>query len=515
MLATNGLSFVRTIVLWRFLEASEFGLNATVWLVIQSLALLQDMGFAQALIQRRTDLEKATAVTWWVNLATYLVVYAVLFVLAPLAASHFEQPVLTALIRVAALGPLVRALGGTSFVLLRREFQFQRVLAVNTTEVLCSTAAQIGFVAAGLGVWGLVYGHLVGVAVRSTLSLIARPIRLVRPDLRVAREMFHFGKHVTLSSFFLWLVKNIDNYFVAKHLGMVALGFYTLAYRLSHLISGRVTRLFGAVLFPAFAEIGDDRDRARRAWLLATRYCMIVVTPLGLGLMVFAPELIRGVYPQECSIAIGPTVVLTAFAMCRALGITLGDLARGIGRPELVSRAAFWHLVIMLPVLLLAVRAADFATWLVGWLVEPGPDGRFFLHLLAAAARPEVSLFAVSLAVSATGLFAISYTFVRCVHVGALEGGDGWEALRPSVWAGAVMTVAGLVTKSLVYAVVDRPLFVLLLASPVTLLFYGLALRVAFPDLVREIWRMVAARRGAEKAEPITQGNSGRSPFVE
>ena len=514
MLATNVIAFVRTVVLWRFIGASEFGLNATVWLVIQSLALLQDMGFGQALIQRRSDVEKATAVTWWANLLIYSAIYAALFALAPVAAWHFEQPRLEALIRVAGLGVLVRAFGGTSFVLLRREFKFQRVLVVNTTEVLVSTAVQIGLVAAGFGVWGLVYGHLVGVVVRSIFSVVARPIRLRWPDRKVAGEMFHFGKHVTLSSLLLWLVKNVDNYFVAKYLGMGALGFYTLAYRVSHLISGRVTQLFGAVLFPAFAEIGDDCERARRAWLAATRYCMLVVTPLGLGLMLFVPELIRGFYPAECAIAIAPTIVLTGFSMCRALGITLGDLARGMGRPEIVSRAAFWHVVVMLPTLFLAVRAMDVGSWLVDRLMDPSAYGGLLLSLLAGSVQAELSLFVVSLAVAATGLFAISYTFMQCVRAGALEAGDGWEALRPAVCAGAVMTVAGLVAKYFAYGSLENPFLVLFLASVPTALAYLATLRVAFPGVVEELWRMVAARRASklpstdesEATEKVTQG---------
>lgn len=495
VVVANGITFVRTMVLWRFLQASDFGLNATIWMVIQSLSFLQDMGFSQALVQRRTDVEAAAAVTWYANFFINLALYVFFFVLAPVIATHFEAPELELLIRVASLTLLVRGVGTTSFALLRREFRFKTILWVNTSELVLATSAQIALAVNGFGVWGLVWGHLAGVALRAALLIKVRPIRLGKPDLQVGREMFRFGKHVTLSALFLWLIKNMDNYFVGKHLGMVALGFYSLAYRLSHLISSQVMRMLGAVLFPAFSEIGNDYGRARNAWLKASRYCMILITPMAVGLMVFAPEIILGFYPQKCGIAVIPTIVLTFFALCRGFGTTLGDLARGVGKPELVSRAASIHMCIMAPALYLAVHAVDGLTALGATMFEPGSPTTLWFTALLAASSLQISLVAVSAAVSGTAIFAIAWTFYECSRETGLTVSTAFRAVVPALGAGGVMVVAAGLAKAAVYSFSGGRLVALFLAGPLSLVVYAACIWFFYPDVVRELRSILQKRK--------------------
>lgn len=73
------------------------------------------------------------------------------------------------------------------------------------------------------------------------------------------------------------------------------------------------------------------------------------------------------------------------------------------------------------------------------------------------------------------------------------------------------MTAAGLAVKPFVYAFVEKPLLVLLIASVPTALAYLVALRLAFPAVVHELWRMVASRRAPgglcrEETKKVAQG---------
>jgi hypothetical protein len=78
MVAVNAIEFVRTAVLWYFLTEGDFGLNSMTWLVISSLNLLTDMGFTQALVQRRTDMREAITVAWYANIVIHGAVYGVI-----------------------------------------------------------------------------------------------------------------------------------------------------------------------------------------------------------------------------------------------------------------------------------------------------------------------------------------------------------------------------------------------------------------------------------------------------
>lgn len=88
--ATQVLYAVTGIVLARELSLEDFGLVGAL-LIFQAFAsLLVDSGFAYALIQRKHPSKLDYSTVLWFNLAVAAMLYAVLFVCAPLIADCFQ-----------------------------------------------------------------------------------------------------------------------------------------------------------------------------------------------------------------------------------------------------------------------------------------------------------------------------------------------------------------------------------------------------------------------------------------
>jgi PST family polysaccharide transporter len=497
ILLKNAIQFLRVVVLWRILDAADFGLNQMAWLAINMFTLLQDMGFSAALIQRKTDIEAAISITWYTNIAIRAVVYGVLFLIAPQAAAHFQEPELESILRWASLGILISSFGNANEAVLRKNFQFRQVLIVDTGELIVQSVAQIVLALFGFGVWSLVYGSIAAAVSRSLLLWWLAPIRVGKFDVRVAKDMFHFAKHMTVSTLLIWLILHMDNYFVGKFLGAAALGYYTLAFGLAHLIATNVARLFGSVLFPAFAEVGHDRERIRAAWLRAVRYTMLVVLALGVGMIVFAHEIVLGFFPEKGEIAVLPVAILAVFAICRGFGSTLGDLAKGIAKPGILSTVAFWHAVAMAPLLLAVAWAArnlmDFSLDLSSLpLIERSFASAFFLP-----AEVRVGLAWVSIIVSGTALFGVALSFTlssREVHFTVREV---FQALRPSLTASLALAAAGVASKTLLGWLLPaaHPLVVLGAAGSVAALAYAGTVWFFFPDVHGHLRSLLERRR--------------------
>jgi O-antigen/teichoic acid export membrane protein len=500
IVARNLLQMVRVWILWKILNERDFGLNNMAWLAINFFTIIQDLGFSSAYIQRKTDLDKAISVVWYTNVGIRVVVYAILFVLAPFIAADLKEPLVSPLIRVGSIAILISSFGNASEVVLRKNFQFRSILIVETLELVVQITVNVAFALQGIGVWSLVYGSIAAAVAKSFLLWWFSPVRIGRYDTAVAKDMFHYAKHMTMSTLLIWLIMHMDNYFVGKILGAAALGFYTLAFTVAHLIATNVGRLLGSVLFPAFSEIGHDPARVRSAWLRAARYSMVVLVPMGVGMIVFSPEIVLGFFPAKCDVIILPISILAVFALCRGLGATLGDLAKGIGKPGVLTRIAFWHALIMAPLLALAASAGRPAVEAVLGFAELAPWEAAILDLVFGRAPMAAGLIGVSAVVSGTAFFAMALSFTllsREVHFTAAEVR---RALAPALVAGAVMAATGWLTKAVLDLVVHTPPLVrLVLAGGIAVVVYGLVLWFRFPDVPAHLKELLARRRGERK----------------
>jgi len=143
----------------------------------------------------------------------------VVYAIAPAVAVHFNEPQVTSVLRVVSISIVLGSFGSANEALLRKNFQFKPLLFVDTADLVVQTSSQIILALLGYGVWSLVYGTIASTVARSFLMWWIAPIRVGRFDMAVAKDMFRFGMNISGSTFFLYLITNMDNYFVGKFLG--------------------------------------------------------------------------------------------------------------------------------------------------------------------------------------------------------------------------------------------------------------------------------------------------------
>jgi O-antigen/teichoic acid export membrane protein len=472
--AKNGMTFLRTFVLWKLLDRRDFGLMTMAWSAIAAFDLLQDAGFGQELIRRKDDLDKAISVTWYANIAIRGVICAVLCCAAPWIALYYREPDLTPLVRVGSVAIVISAFGNVNETLLRKRFQFKRILAVEAVEVIVLTVTQVAFALLRFGAWSLVYGTIAQNIARAIMLWWLAPIRVGRFDPRVAKEMFHFGKHMTFFACGQYLIRNIDYILIGRYMGAAALGVYTLAFRLSEMISTNVIRSFGSVLYPALAEVAHDMDRLRGAWLRSVRFSMLIVTPLAIGLMLFSSEVIRVFYAGQ-EIAIIPLAVLVTFSYFRGVGSPAGDLAKVIKHPEFLTQAVLMHAAFM-----------GAAIYFVVAYLNLGLEG---------------GLIAVSAAVAAAPIIGVGANLVSTSRIVKFTPKQLLGAVLPSSAAGLVMAAGTLAAKWMTYEVFPAiPRIVVLIALGLfALVLYVIALLKMFPSTAQELRGILERRKKDEK----------------
>jgi len=84
----------------------------------------------------------------------------------------------------------------------------------------------------------------------------------------------------TANNLLEYATENVDYLIIGRLLGARALGIYTLAFRISKYPFMKVWQVFGQMLFPAFAQIRDNRERLIRSYRKTDGIAVMVLVPL-------------------------------------------------------------------------------------------------------------------------------------------------------------------------------------------------------------------------------------------
>lgn len=469
--AGRALSVVSLALLARLLAPAEFGLFAFALLFLTYLETIGDLGTGMALIHWPGKREEAAQTTFVVSVGMAVVLFLSAQLLAPTVARFFHTPSGEPILRVLAVSVLIKGLGNTHDALCRKGLRFKARVVPELGLTVLKAAVAIPLALAGFGVWSLVWGQLAGVTVW-TLALW----RIVdwRPrwnwPSRTARSMFAYGRGIVALNVLAAIVHHVDAVIVGRWLGVAALGFYQLAYRIPEMVIVLLVRQVSIVLFPALSSAHAAGASVRATYLAALRYASLLALPAGAVMVVLAGPLVRTVFGPQWAPAVPILQALGVYVSLRSIGTHAGDVLKATGRPGLLAGLALAKAAVLIPV------------------------------LVAAAPRG-----AVAVAVALAAITALT-TLLDLAVVHRLEG-IGWrqslEALRPAALAAASVTLA--CTGWLRVAPAHSATATLLGGLATAAVAYGVALRVVAPEVpVRAL--ALTRRRGTaalDAAAPI------------
>jgi O-antigen/teichoic acid export membrane protein len=344
------LTLVLTTVLARLLTPDDFGLVGIATLVVSLMAMVQQTGLGQALVQRQVQVEEAASVTLWFNLTLSAALYGVLWLLTPLASALYEEPRLTPVLRVLGVQLVVSALGIVHTSLMARHFRFQKLFLIQSASTTAPFLIAVPLALSGLGYWALIYGSLAGTVVSTSLAWWLEAWR-PRPifDMAIARQMSRFGGFVFLEAFLGWMLIYFDNAVVGKVLGTKALGIYALAFNLAiAVVSIPISAVTGLTL-SMFSRMQNDSEALKHAYLVGTRLVATYAIPAGVGLALVAKPGARLLFGERWD-GLGTTLsVLALYSGFGHLWTLNSDAFKAIGRPDIMPKLYIPLLAVMIP----------------------------------------------------------------------------------------------------------------------------------------------------------------------
>jgi O-antigen/teichoic acid export membrane protein len=307
------ISLVVFLVLARLLEPRQFGQIALAGVFLAFIQIFLDQGFADAIVQR-ANVEKAHLDSaFWATIGVAFVLIAVAVSSAGLVAAAFGEPVLAPVIQVLSASFLLGALASVQTAILRRRLLIKGLAARSLVAAVVGGVVGVAMAFLGFGVWSLVGQQLAGSA---AAVIVLWRVSEWRPGVEVSRrhlgELWSFGINIVGINFVNFFNRRSGDLLIGYFLGPVALGYYSVGYRVLRLVSRLVTTISGEVVFPTFSRLRADPERLRAAFYTATQLTGLVSIPVFVSIAVLAPGLVPVLFGDQWAPSI-PVMQILAF----------------------------------------------------------------------------------------------------------------------------------------------------------------------------------------------------------
>jgi len=351
VLAVRGLGVISTVVLARILTPEDFGLAAMSMVVLGFVTAITENQFNDALIQRGSEEAVDYDTAFTLNLLFGAASMAFIFTLAPVISGFFNEPRIENMLRVLSSLPLIAALRNPYFIRHRMALNVTPEVIANAGPKLLMAITAIALALALNNAWALIWGTVVFYLGRTVVTHMWSE-RLPGLGLHDARAFMGFGLWLTGSAVLDYLAKKIPTIATGRVFGPVETGIYNIGAELSVTTLDQLIRPLRVLVFPALSAMRDDAARRSAAFAKAQASLLAVGLPMGIGMAMVAPELIRLGLGDKWMEAVPVIQILAPASGINSLILGVGGLAMAMGQTRAIFWRNFWVVVVLVPLVL-------------------------------------------------------------------------------------------------------------------------------------------------------------------
>lgn len=299
-IGTQLIGFVVSVVLARLLSPADFGVIALFGVLLGIGGVFISSGLATSLIRSQDSDNRDYSTVFFFNLGVSLIVYAILYVTAPLVAAFYKLPLLTSVIRVYSITLVIGALSTVQQTLLTKKMDFKRQLYISLPSLIIGGIAGIALAYYHYGVWALVYMAIIQSVISCVFFWVLSPWKpsLVFDRLRF-KTHFSFGYKMALSGLLDIIFTNSYTIIIGKIYNPAQLGFYNRADSLKQLPVSNLAGALNSVTFPLFAKIQNDDVQLRIAYRTIMKLVIFIIAPVLTIMVVTAEPLFRLLFTEK------------------------------------------------------------------------------------------------------------------------------------------------------------------------------------------------------------------------
>ena len=345
-------TLVSAVILARLLEPADFGLLALGTALITISQYATQTGFESAIIQRQDRPEEFLNAAWTFELLRCAILFTVVFAVAPLLGSIFEEPRAVAVVRAVAVTILLQGLRNIGAVYFRKHFDFHKQFALEVGPLVLYAPLVIVLAFHLRNVWALVWANLAASLLACILTYAMHEYR-PRLDfsLQKAASLFQFGKWVLGNSIFVMARDQGTTLFVGRFLGIPALGFLNRADAFSTSIFQQLYDIAWKVGYPAYAHMQASPQMFKAAYLKTLQLLTLIGLPMAVGALVLSGDFVHLILTDKWSPIVSLMELLCLQAVVYLIN-TPGLVAfQASGNPAFVTKMSLFGILVLAAVI--------------------------------------------------------------------------------------------------------------------------------------------------------------------
>lgn len=378
--AAKGVSLASKVVLGKLLADEERGIMIIIFPLVTFFETLTEIGVKQSVIQHKDGAsESYLNMAWWIQAVRGILLYLLAFFLSPLLCriwiygrteygQYYTPAELLWMVRLSFLTIFLNGLVSPRSQVLLKEFRFAKSVLLVQGSMILSSVLTIVLAFLYRNVWAFVAGTVSNLFFLCVLSYGMCPFRpKLQYDGPSFRSLMRFSKGMAGMPIMTYLAFNLDVLVGSLLVSPALIGMYGFALILARTPREFLTRVFGPLLMPAFAEKQDDFPALQKGLLWITRWTGLIVLPLTMYMIVCRRALLSILYKPEFEAVADVFSLLCITYAILLMAFPLGKLFFGRGKPEIHRR------YVLLRFLFLAAFIWPAGKWFglngIGWLL--------------------------------------------------------------------------------------------------------------------------------------------------
>ena len=293
-ISAQAVTFVVTIILARLLSPADYGTIALVMVFVNVANVFVTSSFSYALIQKNDadDLDYQTM--FWFNIVVSLLLFSLLFAMAPSVANYYEIPLLSPVLRVLAIKIPLSAYNSIQLAKVSHELNFKKSFISTSGSTIFSGVVGVVMAYMGYGIWALVIQVISSILLNTVfLMSIVKWLPKLQFSFDRLKPLITYGWKLLATGLMFTGYSELCKLIIGKRYSADDLGYYDKGTQFPHFIASNVDSTINRVLFPALSNQQDDRVRLKELTRRSAKTGAFIMTPILFGLAVTAPTVVH------------------------------------------------------------------------------------------------------------------------------------------------------------------------------------------------------------------------------
>lgn len=331
-----GCSLLVFIILARLLSAEEIGLVSLALTFVWFIQSLLINGFSTYIVQREHISPQHLDTSFWANFGIGMLCTIFLFLSSDFISILFDEEALASVIRWLSLSIPIYSLSSVQEAIFYRELSF-KVLTIRTLlSVSISGVLAVLMAASGFGLWSLVIQNLANSFLQLIfiwLSSSWRPKANFSTNL--FREMISFELSIFGAKFIDYIAQHSNQFLIAYYLGTEALGYYSVAQRISLALLILSVNVVNQVALPILSRLQGNLANVQASFFKMINLKAMLILPIFGTVTLLATEVILTLYGSNWLTSVNILRALIISGIAQSILALNNTLFSSLGKPKI------------------------------------------------------------------------------------------------------------------------------------------------------------------------------------